>query len=192
MVGISFAYRHDVFDHERHSIPNTAEDFDMLRRLCYARLKCVISPYLTYFVHGKNGNLSVMQGKRVIIPSKASPLATMMDWELRLGKAKCFKEKIDPQHIPFVFTEKDDLFFGKNVLALQAKLERAARKGCEGAKAAREKIDVMFRHDTPPVRKKYIQIQLEQHSSTTMNKKYREKLKNAHQIWEMTTGSARD
>lgn len=190
LVGISFAYRQNAFDHEKHFRLNSAEDFDLLRRLCQGKLRCVISPYLTYFVHGKSGNLPLVQGKRVYVPSNSLALTQSMDWELRIGKIRCFRETREATANPFVFTEKGSLFFGNNVVALNASLQRAVQKGCLKASASKERIHVIFGHDTPPAHQQYIQIQMEQHSSKMMNEKYKKKLEAAYQIWEMTPSSA--
>ena len=188
-VGISFAYRHDPFDHRKRFRPSGVEDFDLLHRLCSGTLKCVISPYLTYFVHGKDGALPIIQGNRVILPRRSVQPTPPEDWRLRWGKASCFREPQEPIHHPFVFTEEDDLIFGKNVAALNASLERAVRKGCLRATAASEVIHVIFGVDTPPSHRKYIQIQMLQQSSKMVNAKYRKKLEASYQIWEMTPGS---
>jgi len=60
------------------------------------------------------------------------------------------------------------------------------------ASASNERIHVVFRHNTPPIHQKYIQVQTEQPSSVVevANKEYRRKLERAWQIWDLTPSSA--
>jgi hypothetical protein len=67
-VGISFALRSNFSDRDRQFVPSATEDFDLLDRLCHYRLKCIILPYLAYYVKGRGKDAPLIQGTRQEVP----------------------------------------------------------------------------------------------------------------------------
>ena len=51
-VGISFAYRIELFHQGLHFIPSSMEDYELLSRIHQAGYSIFVSHYLTYFVNG--------------------------------------------------------------------------------------------------------------------------------------------
>lgn len=95
---------------------------------------------------------------------------------------------------PFLFTEGHDLYYGYNVKALQKSLHAAIAKGCLKMPIAgntSERIHVVMNHKIIPATRRYIQVQLEQHTSGWMTAKYLRKLDRATQIWEMSPRGVR-
>lgn len=193
-VGISFAMRANYSDIDRRFRPSSGEDFELLHRICHFKLRCTILPYLTYFVKDQHANVSLQDASRSIIP-QGRALTVREIAELRLARTLCVEAKRQnvshTTYNPFILTEHDHLFFGVNSRALEHALQVAIDQGCFPANTT-DAIHVMFSSKTVPVSKYYVQVQLEQHSSTFLEARYLHKLKNALQVWEMSTKAVRE
>ncbi|KAH7621103.1 hypothetical protein Ndes2526B_g03946 [Nannochloris sp. 'desiccata'] len=98
-------------------------------------------------------------------------------------------ETFRAEEFPFIFSEKDDIYFGRNVLGLEKALRKAWERGCLRS-GVQGPIHIIFRSNTPPMSSKYIQFQLEQHSSGFFTPDYIMKLKSAMQVWEFSPTNA--
>lgn len=189
-VGISFAVNHAKVGKDLWFSTSTAEDYDLLHKLCHLqRRSCVLSPHVTYYVHGDfDADIFPEQGLRTYVPRNGDYLPNE---NLYMARFACSYPRRHQSRARFMFTEEDDLFFGNNVKALKASLSKAIELGCLDDYDSRHPIHIIFKAATRPMSPVYIQIQLEQHSSSFFSPKYMSKLSMAAQIWEFSPSNAR-